>query len=129
MCVERTVWYMQQQWTSCYFADWDSALGVNLKGYAFGIKHASEAMIKQAEKAAKDQPKAFQYAIVNLASNAAVVAIPDMVPYCTTKAGVLGMTRSCALDLGKYNIRYQPMQKRCAEFEGSESLETGIAVL
>ena len=75
-------------------------------------------MIKQAEEAAKDQVKASQYAIVNLASNAAVVAIPDMVPYCTTKAGVLGMTRSCALDLGKYNIRYQPMQKRCANLKG-----------
>jgi len=122
--------YMQQHWTSRCFADWDSALGVNLKGYAFGIKHASEAMIKQAEKAAKDHPnsKASHYAIVNLASNAAVVAIPDMVPYCTTKAGVLGMTRSCALDLGKYNIRYQPTQKRCAKFEGSESLKIGIAV-
>ena len=96
-------------------------------GYAFGIKHASEAMIKQAETA-KDQPTASQYAIVNLASNAAVVAIPDMVPYCTTKAGVLGMTRSCALDLGKYNIRYQPTQKRCAKFEGSESLKSGIAL-
>ena len=120
--------YMQQHWTSCYVADWDSALEVNLKGHAFGIEHASEAMIKQAEEAAKDQPKASQYAIVNLASNAAVVAIPDMVPYCTTKAGVLGMTRSCALDLGKYNIRYQPTQKRCAKVEWSESLKRGIAL-
>ena len=107
--------YMQQHWTCYYFADWDSALGVNLKGYAFGIKHASEAMIKQAGKAAKDQHKGSQYAIVNLASNAAVVAIPDMLPYCTTKAGVLGMTRSCALDLGKYNIRYQQKQEKRAK--------------
>ena len=34
-----------------------------------------------------------------------VIGQPDMVPYCTTKAGVFGMTRSCALDLGKHNIR------------------------
>ena len=93
-------------------ADWDSALSVNLKGYAFGIKHASQAMMDQAKQAAKkeatnssSEDTTKQYAIVNLSSTAGLIAQPDMVPYCTTKAGVLGMTRSCALDLGKHNIR------------------------
>ncbi|DBA98438.1 TPA: hypothetical protein ACH3X3_012444 [Trebouxia sp. C0006] len=108
--------------------DWNSALGVNLKGYAFGIKHASEAMIKQAEEAAKDQVKASQYAIVNLASNAAVVAIPDMVPYCTTKAGVLGMTRSCALDLGKYNIRVNAVVPSGILTEATKAYAAGVGM-
>ncbi|DBA85382.1 TPA: hypothetical protein ACH3X2_006060 [Trebouxia sp. C0005] len=108
--------------------DWDSALGVNLKGYAFGIKHASEAMIKQAGKAAKDQHKGSQYAIVNLASNAAVVAIPDMLPYCTTKAGVLGMTRSCALDLGKYNIRVNAVVPSGILTEATTAYAAGVGM-
>ena len=93
-------------------ADWDSALSINLKGYAFGMKHASQAMIDQAKQAAdkeatnnSSEDTRSQYAIVNLSSTAGVIAQPDMVPYCTTKAGILGMTRSCALDLGKHNIR------------------------
>ena len=59
-------------------ADWDSALAVNLKGYAFGIKHASQAMIKQAKQAAEQpaegtssSPGSSGYAIVNLASTGA----------------------------------------------------------
>ncbi len=66
-------------------------------------------MIQQIEKVSQDQAGAriSQYAIVNLSSTGGVIGTPDMVPYCTTKAGVLGMTRSCALDLGKHNIRWE----------------------
>ena len=68
-------------------ADWDSALTINLKGYAFGIKHASQAMIKQAKQAAEQPAEGTSsspagsssspgsssgYAIVNLASTGAL---------------------------------------------------------
>lgn len=93
-------------------ADWDSALAVNLKGYVFGIKHASQAMMTHAKQAADKEARnsssendRSRYAIVNLASTASFITHPDMVQYCTAKAGVLGMTRSCALDLGRHNIR------------------------
>ena len=92
-------------------ADWDLALGVNVKGYAFGIKHASLAMIKQREEACRtinpDEGAASDlgHAIVNVSSISAFMAQPGFVPYSSTKAAINEMTRCCALDLGKHSIR------------------------
>jgi len=87
------------------------ALAVNVKGYAFGIKHASIAMIKQRQEAGNDSRPHSEiadlgHAIVNVSSISAFMAQPAFVPYSTTKAAVNEMTRCCALDLGKHSIRY-----------------------
>ena len=92
-------------------ADWDLALGVNVKGYAFGTKHASLAMSKQNEQASSSSSGSQQgsttwpYAIVNIASTGGVIAVANMVPYCTTKGAVIQMTKNCALDLAQHKIR------------------------
>lgn len=92
-------------------ADWDLALGVNIKGYAFGIKHASLEMIKQRESRCSDlSPDEsavldLGHAIVNVSSISAFMAQPCFVPYSSTKAAINEMTRCCALDLGKHCIR------------------------
>ncbi len=44
-------------------------------------------------------------AIVFINSNTAYRAIPDRCGYSASKAGVLGLSRALALDLGKYGIR------------------------
>ncbi|MFM9927636.1 SDR family oxidoreductase [Variovorax sp. H27-G14] len=44
-------------------------------------------------------------AIVNIASAAGFLGIPSGMVYCGVKAGVLGLTRSSAVDLGPKNIR------------------------
>lgn len=92
-------------------ADWDLALGVNVKGYAFGIKHASLQMIKQRESSCSNlTPEEaavldMGHAIVNVSSISAFMAQPGFVPYSSTKAAINEMTRCCALDLGKHCIR------------------------
>ncbi|KAL3142369.1 hypothetical protein ABBQ38_002706 [Trebouxia sp. C0009 RCD-2024] len=92
-------------------ADWDLALGVNVKGYAFGIKHASLQMIKQREHSCSnlspDEAAVLDlgHAIVNVSSISAFMAQPGFVPYSSTKAAINEMTRCCALDLGKHCIR------------------------
>ncbi|DBB10775.1 hypothetical protein WJX82_008523 [Trebouxia sp. C0006] len=96
--------------TTASNADWDLALAVNVKGYAFGIKHASIAMIKQRQEAGNDSRLDSEiadlgHAIVNVSSISAFMAQPAFVPYSTTKAAVNEMTRCCALDLGKHSIR------------------------
>ena len=94
-----------------FSADWDLALGVNVKGYAFGIKHASLAMIKYRQDhpdhpgSSHDIPSDLGHAIVNVSSISAFMAQPGFVPYSSTKAAVNEMTRCCALDLGKHSIR------------------------
>ncbi|MCZ4312555.1 SDR family oxidoreductase [Comamonadaceae bacterium G21597-S1] len=43
--------------------------------------------------------------IINIASAAGFLGIPSAMIYCGVKAGVLGLTRSAAVDLGKDRIR------------------------
>lgn len=43
--------------------------------------------------------------IINVASVGGMMGVPEMADYCASKAGVIGLTRSLAVELGKYQIR------------------------
>ena len=43
--------------------------------------------------------------IINIASIAGMIARPQSVPYSTTKAAIIQMSKNLAVDLGPYNIR------------------------
>ncbi len=73
---------------------WDHVLGVNLLGFAFSAKAAITQMKKTGGGV-----------IVNLASVRSLVAGPKCVQYDTTKAAILGLTRSMARDHAPDNIR------------------------
>jgi NAD(P)-dependent dehydrogenase (short-subunit alcohol dehydrogenase family) len=73
---------------------WDRILGINLKGYAFCAKAAIPAM--------RDSGGG---TIVNIASVRSIVAGEKSVQYDTTKAAILGLTRSMARDHAKDNVR------------------------
>ncbi|MBP7708073.1 SDR family oxidoreductase [Candidatus Pacearchaeota archaeon] len=76
-------------------ADWDKVISVNLKGVFNCTSTAMPYMIKQ--KKGK---------IISIGSIAgAFVGFPNLVHYCTTKAGIMGFTKGAALDLAKYNIQ------------------------
>lgn len=75
-------------------AEWDKLFNVNLKGVFFGCKHAIPHMAKQGKGA-----------IVNTASELAIVAQPLYGAYCATKAGVLALTRVLALEWAAKGIR------------------------
>eukprot|EP01124_Arcella_intermedia_P022099 TRINITY_DN3213_c0_g1_i1.p1 TRINITY_DN3213_c0_g1~~TRINITY_DN3213_c0_g1_i1.p1 ORF type:complete len:259 (+),score=68.45 TRINITY_DN3213_c0_g1_i1:3-779(+) len=74
--------------------DWNRILGINVKGYAFCIKHVVPHMIKQNGGS-----------IVNMASISGFIAQADMVAYSATKGAILQMTRNVALDYGAHSIR------------------------
>ncbi len=73
---------------------WERVLGVNLKGYAFCAKAAIPAMKKTGGGV-----------VVNLASVRSLVAGPKCVQYDTTKAAILGLTRSMARDHAVDKVR------------------------
>lgn len=73
---------------------WDRVLGVNLKGFAFCAKAAITEMKNTSGGV-----------VVNLASVRSLVAGLKCVQYDTTKAAILGLTRSMARDHAPDNVR------------------------
>ncbi len=73
--------------------DFDKVIDVNLKGSFNCLKAVTPIMIKQ--KSGK---------IINMSSVVGVLGNPGQVNYCASKAGVIGMTKSLARELGSRNI-------------------------
>jgi glucose 1-dehydrogenase len=75
-------------------ADFDAVLRVNLKGVFLVGQAAARAMVRQGKGA-----------IVNMSSANAVVAIPNQVPYVTSKGAVNQLTKVMALALADKGVR------------------------
>ncbi len=75
-------------------AVWRQQLEVNLTGPFLMMKAAIPKMIEGGGGS-----------IVNVSSLAGVVAVPGAPAYCTTKAGIIHLTKQVALDYGKHNVR------------------------
>ncbi|MFY9303589.1 MAG: SDR family oxidoreductase [Atribacterales bacterium] len=74
--------------------DLEKLIGVNIQGVLFCSKYAAEKM--------KDKNYGV---IVNVASEAGIVAIANQIIYNLTKAAVISITKSCAVDLASHGIR------------------------
>jgi NAD(P)-dependent dehydrogenase (short-subunit alcohol dehydrogenase family) len=74
-------------------ADFERTVDVNLKGTFFACRAAFAPM----------RERGFGR-IVNLSSQAALVALPGEAIYCTTKAGVSHLTRCLAVEWGRHGI-------------------------
>ena len=72
--------------------DWDGVLDVNLKGLFFLSQRVAREMIKTGGK------------IVNMASQNGVVGYYKRAAYCSSKAGVVNLTRVLAIEWAKYKI-------------------------
>lgn len=72
---------------------WDRVLSINLNGMYYCSKYAIKLMKQNGG------------AIINTASSAGVVGIPGCAAYSATKGATVALTRSMAVDYGKYNIR------------------------
>jgi NAD(P)-dependent dehydrogenase (short-subunit alcohol dehydrogenase family) len=74
--------------------DWDRFMGVDLKSAWLGAKYVLPHM--------RDVGRG---AIVNVASMHALATLEGFFPYAAAKSGLVGMTRSLALDWGPHGIR------------------------
>ncbi|KTF17301.1 D-threitol dehydrogenase [Pseudoalteromonas carrageenovora] len=97
---------------------WDITMAVNLRGPFLYAREVGKQMLKQ--KSGR---------IVNLASQAALVALDGHLAYCASKAGVLGMTRVMAMEWGPEGITVNAISPTVVETElgagGYWSGETG----
>jgi len=73
--------------------DWDRILDVNLKGVFFCSQAVGREMIKR--RSGK---------IINMASQNGVIGYYDRAAYCSSKAGVVNMTRVLAIEWAPYHI-------------------------
>ncbi len=76
-------------------ADWDRVIGISLTGTFLCAKHEAGQMIAQGGGGS----------IINIASLNAIQPAEGFAAYCAAKAGVVGLTKVAALELGRHQIR------------------------
>ena len=75
-------------------AEWQRVMNVNLASVMLGTKYALRLMIP-----------ATSGAIVNVASASGIKAVAGASAYCTSKAGVIMLTKASALEAAPHNVR------------------------
>jgi NAD(P)-dependent dehydrogenase (short-subunit alcohol dehydrogenase family) len=74
--------------------DWDSVIGVHLTGYFYVARAAADYFRKQESGA-----------MVHFTSNSGLVGNVGQVNYGAAKMGVVGLSRSIALDMSRFGVR------------------------
>jgi NAD(P)-dependent dehydrogenase (short-subunit alcohol dehydrogenase family) len=78
----------------CTEENWERTININLKGVWLCMKHEILLMLKQGKGA-----------IVNTASVAGLIGFPGLPAYVVSKHGIVGLTKTAALENAKQGIR------------------------
>ncbi|MBF2754519.1 MAG: SDR family oxidoreductase [Gammaproteobacteria bacterium AqS3] len=88
------VGYLMKPIVEMSVQEWDTVLDVNLRGAFLGIKYAGAQMQKQGAGS-----------IINIGSQASKSGFGHASAYTASKHGLVGLTRSAALELGESGVR------------------------
>jgi len=75
-------------------SEWENTLHVNVNSHFYFTKQAIP-LLKKSKTSS----------IINISSGAGIMGFPLRSPYAASKWAVVGMTKTLAMELGKYNIR------------------------
>ncbi len=95
--------------------EFDTVMDTNLKGAFNCIKHASRQMLKQ--KSGR---------IINISSVSGVMGNAGQANYCASKAGLIGLTKSIARELGSRGITSNAVAPGFIETEMTEILSEHV---
>jgi len=91
---------------------WDDVININLKSCFNTVKAANRTFMKQKSGS-----------IINMTSVVGVKGNPGQANYSASKAGIIGFTKSVALELGSRNIRSNAIAPGFIETEMTDALD------
>ena len=92
-------------------AEWDAIIGINLTGSFLCCKHIGKGMIATGGGS-----------IINIASTAGITGVPRAPAYAASKAGVVLLTKSLAIEWAKHDIRVNAVAPHYLETSLTEGL-------
>jgi len=95
--------------------DWDAVMDTNLKGPFLCIRAASEIMSKQQNGH-----------VINVASISGVQGREGQANYSASKAALIGLTRACAREFGRFNVRVNAVLPGYIVTDMGEKVSDGI---
>ena len=99
-------------------AEWETIIGINLTGTFLVCKHVGKKMIAGGGSSS----------IVNIATTAGITGVPRAPAYCASKAGVILLTKSLALEWARYHIRVNAVAPHYLETPLTEGLRASEKV-
>ena len=97
--------------------EWETIIGINLTGTFLVCKHIGQKMIAGGGGS-----------IVNIATTAGITGVPRAPAYCASKAGVILLTKSLALEWARYHIRVNAVAPHYLETPLTEGLRASEKV-
>jgi NAD(P)-dependent dehydrogenase (short-subunit alcohol dehydrogenase family) len=97
--------------------EWDKIIAVNLRGTFLCCKHVGKQMIRSGGGS-----------IINISTTAGITGVPRAPAYCASKAGIILLTKSLALEWVRYNIRVNAIAPHYLETELTKGLRASEKV-
>ena len=97
--------------------EWDTVIRINLTGTFLACKHVGKGMITGGGGS-----------IINIASTAGLTGVPRAPAYAASKAGVILLTKSLALEWARYHIRVNAIAPHYLETPLTEELRASETV-